>query len=209
MCRTLALLVALTATTAANAAITVYTTAGSFNTATSGGSITTQNFDAVPTGGPPINAGGFTITGGYSVNNSSALFGSGRSIQWSTSNPNSVVFTFGSPITAFAADFFDLGTVGATTLNVLLNNGAGNADLVNGFTGGSGNNQFRGFVSTIPFTTITFTNTANGDFVEIDNARFGQANPVPEPISLVVFGGLIVGGAGIALRRRMTAKAMA
>ncbi len=30
---------------------------------------------------------------------------------------------------------------------------------------------------------------------------------VPEPVSLVVFGGLIVGGAGVTLRRRMTAKA--
>lgn len=35
----------------------------------------------------------------------------------------------------------------------------------------------------------------------------GQATP--EPVSLVVFGGLVVGGAGIALRRRMAVKAAA
>ena len=41
---------------------------------------------------------------------------------------------------------------------------------------------------------------------------FSQLFPAlatPEPISIAVFGGLIVGGAGIAFRRRMTAKAVA
>ena len=38
----------------------------------------------------------------------------------------------------------------------------------------------------------------------VANFQFAE---VPEPISMVVFGTLLVGGAGVALRRRMTAKA--
>jgi len=40
-------------------------------------------------------------------------------------------------------------------------------------------------------------------------ANFSVSTATPEPISLVVFGGLIVGGAGVAIRRRMTTKAAA
>jgi hypothetical protein len=184
------------------ASITLYTTSGAFNTAVGSGPITVQDFNSVPVTSEPIPAGGFTITGGYSVYNGDATYGTGLSINWYTANPGSVVFTFSSPITAFGADFFDVGTNGATTLTAALNNGAGSVNLFNNFIGATGNQQFRGLISMIPFTTITFTNTQEGDIIELDNARFGTAGAptTPEPASMAVFGLAAVGG--LALRRR-------
>jgi len=61
------------------------------------------------------------------------------------------------------------------------------------------------FTATGTSTTLTFTSTTATPYgPALDNV---VVDPVPEPLSLVVFGGLVVGGAGIALRRRMTAKA--
>ena len=195
----LALLAIAVAGSSAPAAVTVYSTSASFNAA-GGASLPTQNFDGGPTGTTPIVVSGITSTSvSQTTQVSTALFGSGNSLQWSTNPAGSTTLTFLTPITAFAADFFDVGTVGATTLTAALNNGD-NAVLFSGFTGGGGNQQFRGFISTTPFTSITFTNTAGGDFVEIDNVRFGAAT-VPEPATMAVFGLMAVGAFGV--RRRM------
>jgi hypothetical protein len=188
----------------ASASITVYTTSAAF-TAAVGGPLNTENFNAGPTGSAPITVGaiGISNTGSSLLGVFPNLFsGSGNSVQWTFSGQGPMTFTFSSPITAFSADFFDVGTVGATTLSVALNNGD-NAALFTGFTGGFGNQQFRGFISTTPFTTITFSNTQPGDFVELDNVQF--ANNIPEPATLAVFG-LMAGGA-FGVRRRLKASA--
>ncbi len=199
----LALLVVAVAGSSASASVAVYTTSAAFNAA-GAGSLPAQNFDGGPTGSTPIVVGGITITSiSQSTLVGSALYGSGNSLQWSTNAAGSTTLTFLTPITAFAADFFDVGTVGATTLTAALNNGD-NAVLFSGFTGASGNLQFRGFISTTPFTSITFTNTASGDFVELDNVRFGTAI-VPEPATMAVFGLMAVGAFGV--RRRLKAAA--
>jgi hypothetical protein len=199
----LALLGAAVSGSTASASITVYTTSASFNAAA--GPLPAQNFNAGPVGPAPITVGGITIsnTGSSIVSVSPAFYASGNSVQWTFSGTGAMTFTFSSPITAFGADFFDVGTVGATTLSVALNNGD-NAALFTSFTGSGGNQQFRGFISTSPFTSITFTNTSGGDFVEIDNVLFGNA--IPEPATMAVFGLMAAGGV-FGVRRRLKASA--
>ena len=54
-----------------------------------------------------------------------------------------------------------------------------------------------------PFSSGRWNDVSNAS--EFDGAKFGvvELAATPEPVSLVVFGGLLVGGAGVALRRRM------
>jgi hypothetical protein len=46
--------------------------------------------------------------------------------------------------------------------------------------------------------------SGTGTNFAMDNVSINTNTEIPEPLSLVVFGGLIVGGAGVALRRRMS-----
>ena len=47
--------------------------------------------------------------------------------------------------------------------------------------------------STTPFTSITMTNTANGDFIEYDNVRYANVVPLP---AAAWFGLVLMGGIG-------------
>jgi hypothetical protein len=53
----------------------------------------------------------------------------------------------------------------------------------------------------IAYMIIRNPTGVTGDSFIIDRLVFNDTTPVPEPVSLVVFGGLVLGGAGVALRR--------
>lgn len=186
-----------------HASVIFYTNSAAF-TAAAGPGLTTENFDSTPSSLVPVT----TVATGLKVTSpdpnaqvSPAAFASGQS-EKSTLQNGAVTFTFPTPVTAFGIDVFDLGTVGATTLTMTLSDSSSQA-LFSGFTSFTGNQQFAGFISTTPITSVTFSNSQSGDFVEFDNARFGGA--VPEPATLGVFGVLAAGAFG--LRRRKAAKA--
>jgi hypothetical protein len=77
---------------------------------------------------------------------------------------NTVVITLSRPTTAFAMDFGGLGFKGASSGTIALSNGF---VLPLSSLPPVGNTEFRGFVSSTPFTTITYTAT-NDDFVVLD-----------------------------------------
>jgi hypothetical protein len=100
-------------------------------------------------------------------------------------------FQSGSPQT-YTVSLFGVGNVLLGSFNTTVPSGSGG---------------FFGATSTDAITRITINGPA-GAFEVIDNVRFGQAAAVPEPISLVVFGGLVLGG-GLVARKRLMKKAVA
>jgi hypothetical protein len=189
----------------AQASVTFYTNAAAFNAA-AGPGLTLENFDTSTISDfPATSSAGLGINSPFSnvpftgIQNS--VYASGRSAMGYPAN-GAITFTFPTPVTAFGIDLFDLGTVGATTLTLTLSDGSSQA-LFTGFTGGIGNQLFAGFISTTPITSATFSSTATGDFLEFDNARFG--NTIPEPATMAVFGLMAVGAYGVRRRFKTTA----
>ncbi|MBL8498072.1 PEP-CTERM sorting domain-containing protein [Nitrosomonas sp. JL21] len=96
------------------------------------------------------------------------------------STPDSITFTFSSPITAFAIDVGDLGTRGATDFSATLSNG-NSATLFTGFTGTPDNQAFVGLIDTTEFTSITFQGSAPNDGIYFDSMQTALVTAVPEP----------------------------
>lgn len=96
------------------------------------------------------------------------------------STPDSITFTFSSPITAFAIDVGDLGTRGATDFSATLSNG-NSATLFTGYTGTPDNQAFIGLIDTAEFTSITFQGSAPDDGVYFDSMQTALVTAVPEP----------------------------
>jgi hypothetical protein len=197
--------------TSARAAAVVHTTAASFNAAATG--LTTVNLDAAPNAAAPFTVGAVTFQDPLGASNSvfltGAAYSTGKSVQTSTAGGPLLRMNFAVAISALSFDIFDLGTVGSTTLSFTLNNGDAGV-LANNFSSGtSGNLLFRGITTTSTFTSITLSNTAQGDYIEFDNIRYGQSTTavVPEPGTIAgAASGLIVLGL-MARRRRRHASA--
>lgn len=117
--------------------------------------------------------------------------------------PDSITFTFSSPITAFAVDIGDLGTRGATDLSVTLSNG-NSTTLLTEYTGSSYSQTFIGLIDDVEFTTITFHGTVADDGIYFDRMQTAVvAAPVPEPeASAMVITGLAVLGLFAYRRKR-------
>lgn len=185
----------------ANAAPIFYTNMATFQTDAANASIilNMDNLDSHPTGALPSSANGINISTNNNGAVGSASFGSGgNAVEFSTaSGGTSITFAFAMPIHAFGIDVFDLATVGTTTFTVALSNG-GSMNYIFPDTP-SGNQRFFGAIDTMAaFTSVTLTNSDQGDFVELDNVKYGK---IPEPGTLALFGlGLI--GLGIARRRK-------
>ena len=171
-----------------------------------------ETFDEF-TGTNPIGSGPFPVSGAfsllpvrstdsirldsptYNVNGTEFLY-----VALDTRNslilPSSLTFTFNTAITSFGADFRNL------------NNGDGSNGRTFAIVGGTTINPlppepaFLGFISSTPFTTVTFElDRLGSDGFGIDNVTF-NASAVPEPASwaTMVAGMALV---GMAMRRRL------
>ncbi len=103
-------------------------------------------------------------------------------------------WTFPVAVTAFGADFFSIGGSRQVSVQGTFDGGLEAFDLRALFTGDGGLDQgFFGLTSTTPFSSITLIalGTSTNDAFTVDNAAFGTANAtaVPEPSTLVLFGG--------------------
>jgi hypothetical protein len=173
----------------AQAAVTFYSNLGQFQAATP--PTTLENFST------PLNPG-LTITGSH-VNISGGVMND----QINDDAATSTTFAFAAPMIAFGGNF-DLAGPGGRGTGILVT-----LDLVGGgvqvlaqqipssLAGG-----FWGFVSTVAFTAVRFSEGTQASGVEtyrLDNLRYAAA-PVPAPAALGLFGlGLLALGAA---RRR-------
>ncbi len=114
--------------------------------------------------------------------------------------PDSITFTFATPITAFAIDVGDLGTQGPTDFSATLSNG-NEITFLSGYSGSSFDQLFIGLIDNIEFTSITFHGSMPDDGIYFDRMQTALAIPVPEPeIYVMLLAGL--GFLGIVSRRR-------
>lgn len=169
----------------AQAAVTFYSNLGQFQAATP--PTTLENFST------PLNPG-LTITGSH-VNISGGVMND----QINDNAATSTTFAFAAPMIAFGGNF-DLAGPGGRGTGILVT-----LDLVGGgvqvlaqqipssLAGG-----FWGFVSTVAFTAVRFSEGTQASGVEtyrLDNLRYAAA-PVPAPAALGLFGlGLLALGA--------------
>lgn len=154
-------------------------TAGITYQASSGTAIVTDEF--LNTSGP--NGLGNTANGG-----DLSFFGADQSM----------TFSFGSPIRAFAIDINTFATApGSYTAST--NAGEIVNSLFDPFPFAS-TGQFIGFATTLPFTAITITpNPQLGNSYTLDTMRF-----VPEPATVLLLG---TGAVGLFVRRRRATRA--
>ncbi len=199
-------------TTSAVAAIT-YTDEVAFTEALGGTTPTIESFETPPAN---INATPLTFpTVDVSCDGSarcSDFFGisttmptdGAQGVYFAT--PDSITFTFATPITAFAFDIGDLGTQGATDLSVTLSNG-NSATLFTGYTGISFSQAFSGLIDSTEFNSITFHGTAPDDGIYFDRMQTAlvTVTPIPEPkMYAMLIAGLSLTGI-FAYRRKLPA----
>lgn len=179
----------LTTCGSSRAASMVYTNQATFTAAAP--SLTVNNLNGTPSSNAPVTVGGITVSEIGSSQDAgiyNADVGQGKSLQFTTAAGGAVRLTFASAISAVGFNIFDLGDIGSTTLSYTLSNGD-TGNLFSNYTGSDGNSLFAGLISTSAFTYITLTNSRVGDFVEIDDVRYGLASPaVPEPSSIILLG---------------------
>ena len=111
-------------------------------------------------------------------------------------------FNFSSPTSGIEFDFLPFGSLGPNTLIQAFDS---NGNLLHSSTIGgpaSTNVNFHYILPVSGVSSFTMTQPDDGWVWGMDNLQFSQE--VPEPISLLVFGGLVAGGGWLA-RRRMKA----
>jgi hypothetical protein len=134
------------------------------------------------------------------------LFANSAAIQWS--GIGTVTFTFADPIHAFGFDIFNLGNGSLSTLTFSVN--GQEIEIYVDYTSDDNDPIFAGIIDTQSFSTIAVTidtTATSGNFVNIDDVRFGAAAStstpdnglqVPEPAGLLLWA---LAGV-VALRRR-------
>lgn len=178
--------------------------------AEAGGDLTLESFETATEAGTTVTFAGGTFTcsgttycpGFFGI--WSGLADSGvQSIYFAS--PDSVVFTFDAPITAFGVAIGGAGDVAPLTLTAWLSNGSTVTALGPNHTGPEtvfeADRQYFGLIDLAGFTSITFTTSNFGDGIFFDSMRFGRAavTAVPEPGTLALLG---LGLAGLAAARR-------
>ncbi|HET8925758.1 MAG TPA: kelch repeat-containing protein [Candidatus Acidoferrum sp.] len=205
-----------TTPTTAPARTTFFTTPALFAAAASGA--TTTGFNGIiPAGATfagfnPLVVNGITFstplsTSGVNVNVTRASFYTPNvypadfitnSVIPATGQPsanNTLTITLPAATRAFAMDFGGLGFRGASTATITLSNGF---VLPLSSLPTAGHTQFRGFVSTTPFNTITFS-TVNDDFVVEDVLVANADITLPSAVTGVPYTQMLLehGGVGV------------
>ena len=109
--------------------------------------------------------------------------------------PDSITFTFATPITAFAIDVGDLGTRGATDFSATLSNG-NEISFFTEYTGSSFGQLFVGVIDDTEFTSITFHGSIADDGIYFDRMQTAMvtlAVPEPETYALLLSGLALLG----------------
>lgn len=114
--------------------------------------------------------------------------------------PDSITFTFATPITAFGIDVGGLGTKGATDFSATLSNG-NTITFFTEYTGSSFDQLFIGVIDNTEFTSITFHGTVPDDGIYFDRMQTALAAPIPEPhiYAMLLIG---LGLLGISMHRK-------
>lgn len=183
-------------------AAAVFTTSSAFLAQVAPGAYT-ENFNSVVDANTNVQV--FSGPGGFGY---TATLPSGQQFFFvpsalSTNQPNvPVTLTFtGTAVTAIGGNFYAIDIADAflsAPVTIGLSDGT-----TESLTPSNLASSFRGFTSSVPITSLTFSSAAAGAFVTIDNLTIGTAvaNPsVPEPGTVALLGLALVGL--IATRRR-------
>lgn len=184
-------------------AATSYTSEAAFLAAIGGAPLTVESFESPPGGASPSwTFPTVTVTCNGSVwcptfSGTSTLLPTLGTTGVYYATPDTLTFSFATPVTAFGIDMRGLGTVGTTTFSGTLSNGA-TATFFTDYAGDDSTTLFVGFVDAAGFTSVTFSGTRPDDGLYFDRM---QITAVPEPGAV----GLLLAGLGvtaIAARRR-------
>jgi hypothetical protein len=195
----------------ARGGLTFFSTAPSYNAATTGN--TAVNFTGIASANnfvqenvpPGLTVGGvnstidttksngslFVVDAGFSNNFFHVTI---LDSQFSSTTNDNILITLPHAVTAAA---FDFGSNNGSTVTFALSTG----DTFTRSTTAQ-SIQFVGLTSTLPFTTVEFSQPTGGGLV-LQDLVFGTAVPEPGSITLVATSGLVLLGYG--LRRRRTA----
>lgn len=195
----------------ASAALTTYTSRADFEA--DAGALTTENFDAFATEEvfqtTPLDLGPFTLTGYGNqfdrnfIDIPPHLFDAFNidgttNVNAVTFTDSGLIFTFNEPILAWGADFADfqdnavrsdITAAGETVIPPVLPSEA---------------IAFFGFISTVPFTTVTFNGNSRSDGFGLDNVSWSEAQvpaAVPEPATTTLMASGLILLAGLRYRR--------
>ena len=167
--------------------------------AAAGTTLDTFGFDSPFFGNPDsVDFGDFTFaeTGGTNLVRSTAGAHTGDRAIYYSDNGNSVgIFSFDSPINAFAVYVRTVPSARTVTVG---------GDLSTSFTTPANTYKFFGVIDTTgTFDTISF-DVSGGDFVVFDTLSYGTVATVPEPGTFVLLGMAML-GYGVYRRRRKSA----
>ncbi|MES2459307.1 MAG: PEP-CTERM sorting domain-containing protein [Armatimonadota bacterium] len=198
--------------TAATADITLFTSQAAFEnaiTALTPLSTTFLNdFAGQPRGQSSYTASGngFSYRASQSGANPEQTFRINDVLGTDASDRNLIFTATGGNYTAIGGNFF-IGNAGGTFLSQALTVTVSNATetlTTPSYTPTSATvGSFRGFISTIPLTTLTVNNSTTGQYASSDNLRVGLAaasTAAPEPGSLALLLP-VVGVAGMVIRK--------
>ena len=220
-------LLVFTLATSANAGITTYsgfdiganapgvnsnTAAAQFDAAAPGDSIIT--FESAPLGSftSLIAAPGVTLTGIDYYGNlqtirnttdcGNALCGGNTTLggsQFLYVYGGTATFTFASPVTSFGAYISGNQVQG---INLSFDDGSSQQVLLP-YDYDNGGFSFVGFTDTSAFSSVTVDAAfPHGDFISVDDVRYGAFSRVPEPSSLLLLASGLAGLAGLAWRKK-------